>query len=461
MENMDTPNMENEQSVEESQTQFEVELEALENILENDDEFTLELEPFEQKDQEDKLWKMRTGLDEDSLCGAIETIIFMSDKPVALQNLRKMIDEEMPLRVLHASINRLQEEYENKHHGIRLMEVAEGYQFRTKATFSKYVQDLFKVNSLVLSPTALEVLAIIAYKQPVSRADVDRIRGVDSSHIVRSLIDKRLVKVTGRSEDMGRPVVYGTTPEFLEVFNLNDLTQLPTETELEDLAGQNELGKISEIQTICSGDKEKFKFDELEELDVLSSQIKNISADTPFVQSLKVEEKKRTTESNEEVKSAFDLLEEFVEKDKIIKENMLAAESALFAVPDEITIIRNLTEGPFNKPVVDDFEMIDLNTGEAVAEDEFSIEEIVEETYDSISSDDNLFDGDELNSSLDAAFEKIEKSDNQEIKSDLEIDESDLSLKEVDIDNLTKQMLSQADALDIDLSFLDNENSEE
>ena len=194
----------------------------------------LKQEFLDDEKQEDQLWQARTGLNFDTLCGAIETLIFMSDKPVSIVKIKSLIDEDMPLRVIHESLTRLQEGYESKHHGLRLVEVAEGFQFRTKATFSKYVQDLYKVNSLVLSPTALEVLAIIAYKQPVAKVEIDKIRGVDSGHIVRGLIDKRLVKVAGRSEEMGRSVLYGTTPEFLEVFNLANIGDLPPEYELEE-----------------------------------------------------------------------------------------------------------------------------------------------------------------------------------------------------------------------------------
>ena len=103
------------------------------------EEFNLDLDFFNEKDQEDKLWQARTGLNTDTLCGAIETIIFMSDRPVNLLKIKTQIDNDLPLRVVHESIARLQEEYEAKHHGIRLMEIAEGYQFRTKATHSKII----------------------------------------------------------------------------------------------------------------------------------------------------------------------------------------------------------------------------------------------------------------------------------------------------------------------------------
>ncbi|MCE3011759.1 MAG: SMC-Scp complex subunit ScpB, partial [Proteobacteria bacterium] len=149
--------------------------------------FSLDLDHFDEKEQEDKLWQARTGLNPDTLCGAIETLIFMSDRPISIQKIKAQIDEELPLRVVHESLTRLQADYETKHHGIRLAEVADGYQFRTKATYSKYVQNLFKIQSLVLTPTALEVLAIVAYKQPISRAQVASIRGVDPDGVLRTL----------------------------------------------------------------------------------------------------------------------------------------------------------------------------------------------------------------------------------------------------------------------------------
>lgn len=292
------------------------------------EEFSLDLDYFNEQEQEDKLWMARTGLDMDSLCGAIETIIFMSDRPVNLMKIKNQIDPDLPLRVIHESLTRLQSEYEQKHHGIRLMEVAQGYQFRTKATYSKLIQKMFKVESLQLSPTAVEVLAIIAYKQPISKAEVESIRGVDSSHIVRALMDRRLVKVAGRSDEMGRPSVYATTPEFLEVFNLNDITELPSEMELEEIANANEVGEIADIKTIVSAtDKERFVFDEIEELDELSNAIKEIAADTFFTKSLKDMDKKRVDENGVERKSAFDLLEEYVCRNEIVNQNKTSVES--------------------------------------------------------------------------------------------------------------------------------------
>ncbi len=422
----------------------------------------LEYPELEHSIPEELLWQARTGLNPDSLCGAIETIIFMNDKPVSILKIKALIDEDMPLKVIHEALQRLQAEYEQKHHGIRLLEVAEGYQYRTKATYSKYVQDIFKINSLVLSPTALEVLAIIAYKQPVSKIEVDKIRGVDSGHIVRALMDKRLVKVAGRSEELGRPVLYATTPEFLEVFNLADLSSLPPEHELESMS-LPQVGKIADIKTLVhSGDKEKFKFDELQELDELSEAIKNIASDTDFTTSLKVEEKKRISAEGEEVKSAFDLLEEFVNKRLAVEQNKSAVSSQLMGTPFDVKIVDDLEAGPHNAPMVDeDFQMIDLETGLPVEELEASEEEgdvFVEsedgefDYYIDLEFDTEETEEEALSKALDAAFENLS---GEKLSHDFDTqlqDELDESTEK--LDNKTDEVIERAQDLDLDLSFL-------
>ena len=351
------------------------------------EEFSLDLDFFNEKDQEDKMWQARTGLDYESLCGAIETIIFMNDKPVTLQKIKNTIDTDLPLRVVHESIARLQAEYESKHHGIRLMEVAQGYQFRTKATYSRIVQKMFKVSSLQLSPTALEVLAIIAYKQPISKTSVETIRGVDSSHIIRALMDKRLVRIVGRSEEVGRPSLYGTTSEFLEVFNLNDVQELPSEAELEELATASNLASISEIKEVVQkGDKKRFDMDELQELDKLAEEIKEIAADTLFTKSLKLEEKRRNDEQGHEKKTAFDILEEYLDKADTVEQNKLAAESELVMNALEAKVV-NVTKSDelFNAPEVDEeFELatsLDFDERE-LPEVNQDIELIIDEDFD-------------------------------------------------------------------------------
>lgn len=451
------------------------------------EDYNLVLEEFDIEKREDQEWQDRTGLNVDTLCGALETVIFMSDRPVPLIKMRNLIDEELPLRVLHNAISRLQEEYESKHHGLRLLEVAEGYQFRTKATYSKYVQDLFKVNSLVLTPSALEVLAIIAYKQPVSKTQVEKIRGVDSSHIVRGLMDKRLVKMMGRSDEMGRPTLYGTTAEFLEVFNLSDLAMLPSEMELEELS-ETSIGQISDIKTICNGDKKQIlNVDELEELDRLSLNIKNISSETEFTNELKLEEKKRNNTDGTPIKSVFELLEEHVSKKSVSESNVIASESEVFGNILEPKIIHDLTLGPFNVPELeedDDWQMIDLDTGESIEnevldeedegiadllcdDEENDVEEIQnieeeKEAHNDAVEFENLFsaeatdEGASLAKALEDAFNNMQTS-----KTALFDDEDSGATEEIEnslgaIDTLTDKISKDAEDMDIDLSFLND-----
>ncbi len=428
------------------------------------EEFSLDLDFFNEKEQEDKLWQARTGLNVDTLCGAIETIIFMSDRPVNLQKIKAQIDSDLPLRVVHESISRLQEEYEAKHHGIRLMEVAQGYQFRTKATYSKVIQNMFKVASMQLSPSALEVMAIIAYKQPISKTSVESIRGVDSSHIVRQLMDKRLVRIVGRSDEMGRPSLYGTSQEFLEVFNLNTVDDLPSESELHELATATDLGEISDIKSIVnSGDKKLFNFDEFEELEDLTSQIKEIAADTMFTQSLKDMDKKRKNVDAVEKKSAFDILEEFVNSSEIIDQNNLALTSeTLMAIMEPRSVDVTSTNEVLNAPVFDDEDedvvdfAVDLELEAEEGRELPEVEVIFEENFDDTQIED-------LDGTIDAILAKSEElienvTEDVEAVIETKLSEVEETQKETEVvAELSAEQLNQAKE---DLKFEAEELSE-
>ncbi len=397
------------------------------------DEFNFDLSHFDEKEQEDMLWQARTGLNPDTLCGAIETIIFMSDRPVSIQKIKAQIDNELPLRMIHESLTRLQSGYEEKFHGVRLVEVADGFQFRTKATYSKFVQNLFKINSLVLTPTALEVLAIIAYKQPVSKTDVEKIRGVDSSHIIRALMDKRLVKITGRSEELGRPSLFATTEEFLEVFNLADISGLPPEFELEEMANKNTVGTIADIKSVVfRGENKKFSMDEFEELDKLSEDISHIASETNFTALLKSEEKKKVDGDISVRKSAFDILEDFVNKDASLKQNIFAGASATLMNVVEPKVVDIGLEGViFNAPEVDE-------EFEALRAQEMADADL-----------DLAAEADALEKALDFAFEQLTGEKLEEGEMDFSVDSEEKSL-----DSSIGEAIGKAKDLDIDLSFL-------
>ncbi len=399
------------------------------------EEFTLDESHYDEKAQEDMLWQARTGLNPETLCGAIETIIFMSDRPISIQKIKAQIDVELPLRVIHESLTRLQSGYEEKFHGLRLVEVADGYQFRTKATYSKFVQNLFKVNSLVLTPTALEVLAIVAYKQPVSKTDIEKIRGVDSSHIIRALMDKHLVKITGRSEELGRPTLFGTTQEFLEVFNLADISNLPPEFELEEMANKNTIGSIADIKSVVwRGDSKKFSQDEFEELDKLSENIHQIASETDFTMLLKFEEKRKTDGDSIVRKSAFDILEDFVNRDESLRQNIMATTSNTLMNVIEAKVVDLAVEGViFNAPEEVDEEFEALRARDIAEVESANLEK----------------EALELEKALDFAFEQLtgEKLDDSEMEFDVEADIENL-------DNTVDEAITKGRDFGLDLAFL-------
>lgn len=174
---------------------------------------------------------------------SVEALLFMSDKPVSLNRFKDMLGERFDSEMFNAAIGALTERYQAATHGIQLTQVAGGYQLRTKPDRAWLSRKMAKVQTQRLSSGAMETLAIIAYKQPVLKEDIDKVRGVDSSHFVRILLDKKLIEMTGRSELPGRPIVYGTTKEFLEIFGLNDLNDMPPLRELEQMVPTSKTGE--------------------------------------------------------------------------------------------------------------------------------------------------------------------------------------------------------------------------
>lgn len=164
----------------------------------------------------------------------IESLLFVADEPVSIQQLKALIETE-DTAAIRTAIEELTQEYDHRGGGFELRPIAGGYQFRTRSEYSEWVKRFLKPSPARLSRAALETLAIIAYKQPIIRADVEHIRGVDCGGVLRMLLEKKLIRVLGRKDIPGRPMIYGTTRQFLEVFNLKDLRDLPSPKEIESL----------------------------------------------------------------------------------------------------------------------------------------------------------------------------------------------------------------------------------
>ncbi len=169
----------------------------------------------------------------------VEGLLFASEGPVTLNQMASVL-ETSDRAQLRQVLLELIDEYDHLDRAFVLKEVAGGYHFRTRPDLSFWLRKLKRQQVTRLSRAALETLAIIAYKQPVLRAEIERIRGVDAGGMVRTLMEKDMVKVVGRKDLPGRPLIYGTTKRFLEVFELKDLNDLPTLEEMEALLGENE-----------------------------------------------------------------------------------------------------------------------------------------------------------------------------------------------------------------------------
>jgi len=161
----------------------------------------------------------------------IESLLFVSETALTLERIRQVTETET--REIRETLKLLADEYEARGGGFYLSEVAGGYQIRTRPAYNEWIKRLLQPNPPRMSKAALETLAIIAYKQPIIRSDIEHIRGVDSGGVLRLLLERKLIRVLGRKEIPGRPLIYATTKQFLEVFDLKDLKDLPTPKEIE------------------------------------------------------------------------------------------------------------------------------------------------------------------------------------------------------------------------------------
>ena len=173
----------------------------------------------------------------EDLKNIVESLLFVADEALSPERLKKTLPQADP-QAIREAIAALQAEYESRRGGFYLVEVAGGFQFRSRPEYTAWVRRLLDPKPLRLSKAAMETLAVIAYKQPIIRADIEHLRGVDCGGVLRVLLERRLVRVLGRKEIAGRPLIYATTKIFLETFDLKDLKDLPTPREIEEFGKQ-------------------------------------------------------------------------------------------------------------------------------------------------------------------------------------------------------------------------------
>ena len=166
----------------------------------------------------------------------LEALLFLSGEPLTTSALKTITEMDEP--EIQRLTKELIEEYRARDGGVLIAEIANGYQMVTNPQYAQWVKKLAGPESTRLSLAALETLAIIAYKQPIIKAEVEQVRGVSSDAVIRTLLDRRLIKIMGKKEAPGKPLLYGTTRGFLQYFGLKDLAELPT---LRDLAREEAL----------------------------------------------------------------------------------------------------------------------------------------------------------------------------------------------------------------------------
>ncbi len=253
----------------------------------------------------------------------IETILFTSDRPVGLAAIKAAF-KGTTVRKNHIleAIERLTTEMAGGRRGISLEIVAGGYQLRSKIDNAKFLRNMGKAKTFKLTGPSLETLAIVAYKQPLTKAEVDHIRGVESGHLVRALMDRGLLAFAGKSDAPGKPMQYGTTKKFLEIFGLRNSKELPSLSEIDELIPQGideTEGEKMQIHELAEklGDSaiSNYSVGE-EELLEISEELTKITASTDFFEEEKRRQReKRDRERAEDIRQALTFGEEVPETD--------------------------------------------------------------------------------------------------------------------------------------------------
>src|SRR5438132_10530474 len=190
-----------------------------------------------------------------NLSALLEAIVYLAKEPVSLDDIHAAVPE-VDANEIERTLSELIERYRTGHHGIEIREVAGGYRFSTKPEHHEVLKQFIKtqIPPMRLSLAALETLAVIAYRQPVTVPEIQDIRGVHASSVIKTLLDKKLITTAGRKEVLGRPILYKTTREFIVHFGLKDIDELPSMEEFEELiktqaAAEEEIVESSELSS--------------------------------------------------------------------------------------------------------------------------------------------------------------------------------------------------------------------
>lgn len=277
-----------------------------------------ELESFESVEIEEKEF-----LEIQQVESVLESLFFSYDRPISLGLIKQAFrGTNVNTALIRQALENLKVEYAGGKRGVTLEEVASGYQLRTKLDNQPYLKNIVKIKPFKLSGPALEVLSIVAYKQPVIKSEVDNIRGVESGHLLRALMERNLVCFSGKSELPGKPMYYGTTRKFLEIFGLRNLKELPSISEIDELLPdgidvEEKKENLEDLTTKLSEEVRSSYSQGEEELSQISDHLTTIETTTLFFEEEKRRQKaKKDLERSQDLKEALLLGEEVSEKDR-------------------------------------------------------------------------------------------------------------------------------------------------
>lgn len=277
-----------------------------------------ELENFESAEIEDL-----EVLTAEQVRSVVESVLFATDKPISIAIIKQVFKgTNVKSKDIREAIHALMEEYANSFRGFTMEQISGGFQLRTKPENSKYLRQSVKARPFKLSGPALEVLSICAYKQPVTKAQIDEIRGVESGHLLRALMEKHLVSFGERSDLPGKPMFYETTRKFLEIFGLRNLQELPSLSEIDQLIPEG-IGEVEDKETLSdlTGQLSQeiassYSVGE-EELLKITDELSQISTSSEFFEQEKVRmREKRDQERAQNLRDAINVGEPIDDKDR-------------------------------------------------------------------------------------------------------------------------------------------------
>lgn len=304
-----------------------------------------ELEGFEAAEIEEVEF-----VEDERLESIIESILFASDRPVSLVSIFEVFKgTNIKKDRVRKTLDNLAVEYAGGRRGVNLEEVTGGYQLRTKVDNMNFLKRTVKARPFKLSGPALETLAIVAYKQPVIKMEVDQIRGVESGHLMRALMEKGLVNFEGKAENLpGKPMQYGTTRKFLEIFGLRNLKELPTLSQIDELLPEGigeeseEKPTLSMVTDSMSEEVKSVSYSEgEEELGQIESELSAITTSSDFFEQEKQRQKqKRDEEKAQNIREALAVGEDVPNRDR----NWLTRYEEQLVNPAPVVTVETLTD---------------------------------------------------------------------------------------------------------------------